>query len=592
MKKVIALTSTIILTLCLTFSFSPMTAFAADTTISSNGTYDISSFDDNSTVKVGTNLTVELTNATKIVDKNIMIFCEEGVQLTIKDVNISSSGCALSFSGAGNYLTLSGDNVLSSTDQPGIRVEDTTELTIMGDGSLTVTGGENSAGIGSGHYKLYGTIIITDDVSIISRGGYNGAGLGAGAKYKTTGGNGDTINISGGYVKAIGGNYGAGIGGGGVSTYKGSGGSNGTLNVSGGEVRAFGGTWAAGIGAGGSGTGNSGSCGIVNISGGIVVAKGGSWYGSGIGAGYHGESGTVTISGGIVYASKGNSTDSIVKDIGGGYFGTDPVFYLLDDAILFLANNKTATPITEHHENMPRAYADSNGYLYGEKLPYGTRAGAYIIKSTLTYSLNGELGTAPEDYIFHTPGLVTAPYNDSLDVEDKYVVSWNTQPDATDSGYVPGSLVYCAGDTTLYAIYGDKDVKTIDIQAQNLTLIQGDTCKLTAKVMPEDATKKNVLWTTSDASVAAISDDGLVAAIGEGTAIIYATADGVTDSRSVDVSAKSVSTISLNYGTKSVYEGDTFALSAIVLPDDATYPEVTWKSSDNSVATVNGSAAA
>jgi hypothetical protein len=47
--------------------------------------------------------------------------------------------------------------------------------------------------------------------------------------------------------------------------------------------------------------------------------------------------------------------------------------------------------------------------------------------------------------------------------------------------------------------------------------------------------------------------------------------------------------VSLDYGSKSMFVGDLFALTAIVLPDDATDPSITWDSSDYTVAMVNSS---
>jgi len=51
--------------------------------------------------------------------------------------------------------------------------------------------------------------------------------------------------------------------------------------------------------------------------------------------------------------------------------------------------------------------------------------------------------------------------------------------------------------------------------------------QLTATVLPLDATNSNVTWSTGDATVATVSDNGLVTAVGEGTATItVTTADG------------------------------------------------------------------
>ena len=128
-----------------------------------------------------------------------------------------------------------------------------------------------------------------------------------------------TIKGNTGALTAIGGDYGAGIGGGDL-------GNSGKITISGGKVTAKGGYLGAGIGGGGSGTiatgdsgGGSGS--DITISGGIVIAEGG-YRAAGIGgggcAGNAGGSGSnITISDACVSATGGSNAGGI----GGGYGG-------------------------------------------------------------------------------------------------------------------------------------------------------------------------------------------------------------------------------------------------------------------------------
>ena len=53
-------------------------------------------------------------------------------------------------------------------------------------------------------------------------------------------------------------------------------------------------------------------------------------------------------------------------------------------------------------------------------------------------------------------------------------------------------------------------------------MIKGNTSNLSATVEPINATNKNISWSTSDTSVATVSD-GTVTAVGKGTATITAT---------------------------------------------------------------------
>lgn len=57
---------------------------------------------------------------------------------------------------------------------------------------------------------------------------------------------------------------------------------------------------------------------------------------------------------------------------------------------------------------------------------------------------------------------------------------------------------------------------------------KGDSMTLTAEVYPENATDKSITWTSSDESVATVSNKGVVKAVAHGTAVITATASNGT----------------------------------------------------------------
>ena len=130
---------------------------------------------------------------------------------------------------------------------------------------------------------------------------------------------------------------------------------------------------------------------------------------------------------------------------------------------------------------------------------------------------------------------------------------------------------------------------------KSVTTIQlGMTETLVPTVQPSDATVRSVSWTSSDESVATVSG-GTVMAVKAGTAIItVTTADGgFTATCAVTVTEDEPATVpvtgvSLDKDSLSLEEGETAALTATVSPADATNKELTWTSSDESVATVSG----
>ena len=78
-------------------------------------------------------------------------------------------------------------------------------------------------------------------------------------------------------------------------------------------------------------------------------------------------------------------------------------------------------------------------------------------------------------------------------------------------------------------------VTSVTVSSKTLNLEVDQTCTLTATVTPDNATDKTVTWTSSNDKVATVVD-GTVAAVGEGTATITATAaNGKKDTCKVTV---------------------------------------------------------
>ena len=271
-------------------------------------------------------------------------FANTVLNLTLKDVKIDVSDtgdqydwdqkgkAALSVQGKGNVeIELDGDNELKSgTQSAGLEKNSTGKLTLKDDnneaGSLTATGGFNSAGIGGGYLGDGKNITITGG-TVTATGGSSGAGIGGGRE-----GKGENITITGGTVNATGNEDGAGIGGGSsgsgenitinggtVTAASGSGagigggekGSGKNITINGGTVEATGGDFGAGIGGGAAGSGTN-----ITITGGTVTATG-SVFGAGIGGGEKGNGKNITITGGTVTAKGG----VFGAGIGGGYGG-------------------------------------------------------------------------------------------------------------------------------------------------------------------------------------------------------------------------------------------------------------------------------
>lgn len=131
------------------------------------------------------------------------------------------------------------------------------------------------------------------------------------------------------------------------------------------------------------------------------------------------------------------------------------------------------------------------------------------------------------------------------------------------------------------------EVSSVSLNTATIEMVEGETFSLVATVLPKDAEYDGVIWASSNASVASVNS-GTVTAIKEGTATITASAGGKSSTCTVKVSTKvvSVTSITLDKTSLSMKVGETETITATVNPDNATDKNVTWTSSDESVAKV------
>lgn len=109
-------------------------------------------------------------------------------------------------------------------------------------------------------------------------------------------------------------------------------------------------------------------------------------------------------------------------------------------------------------------------------------------------------------------------------------------------------------------------VTELKINTSKIELEEGTSFKLNAIVLPNEATNKEVKWTSSNETVATVTNDGLVNAIGAGNAnIIVESIDGnKTASCKVTVNKKEISTrIKIDNLSKEVEEFSSYDLSKI-----------------------------
>lgn len=156
---------------------------------------------------------------------------------------------------------------------------------------------------------------------------------------------------------------------------------------------------------------------------------------------------------------------------------------------------------------------------------------------------------------------------------------------AEDGSNVSNTIEITVTDDTPVPVTG------VSLNKNSLSLTVGGKDTLIATVAPTNASNQKVNWSSSNDKIASVDSSGNVTAVAQGSATITATTeDGKkTANCAVTVTASTVAvtgvTVSPTSGTVNV--GATLQLTATVAPSNASNKNVTWKSSNTNIATVD-----
>lgn len=131
-------------------------------------------------------------------------------------------------------------------------------------------------------------------------------------------------------------------------------------------------------------------------------------------------------------------------------------------------------------------------------------------------------------------------------------------------------------------------VSALAMDETEIKMLTGKTRKLTVTFTPEHPSSRKLKWTSSNPSVATVNDKGKVKALKGGSTVITCTSDVGKVSASCVVSVEQlVSYIKLNKDSVNVGLGKTFQLKGTVDSNDVTNKQLKWKSTKNSIATID-----
>ena len=139
----------------------------------------------------------------------------------------------------------------------------------------------------------------------------------------------------------------------------------------------------------------------------------------------------------------------------------------------------------------------------------------------------------------------------------------------------------------------DKEINVTEVKLNKTqtSILVGASETPVATVLPENATNQKVSWKSRNEAVATVDANGKVTGVKAGEATITVTTEdgGMTATCKVYVNTATVAVtgVMLNKTETTILEGSSETLVATVLPENATNRNVSWKSSDEAVATVD-----
>jgi len=133
-------------------------------------------------------------------------------------------------------------------------------------------------------------------------------------------------------------------------------------------------------------------------------------------------------------------------------------------------------------------------------------------------------------------------------------------------------------------------VTGVTIEPSEAELPAGYSMKLTATVLPENATNKNVVYSVDDESILSVDQDGNITGLSLGIATVTVTTEdgGFTASAEITVIPVQVTGVSISPKSVSVALGHTIQLTASITPSNAANKNLSWSVSDETIISVDG----
>lgn len=148
-------------------------------------------------------------------------------------------------------------------------------------------------------------------------------------------------------------------------------------------------------------------------------------------------------------------------------------------------------------------------------------------------------------FVIDYPGMGPGPYNFRITDMYGHVIEESNIPLLVTTEINGQNQFPNCNDSSFVSVTG------VSLSANSLIMFPESTTQLRATITPANASNQNIIWTTSNASVATVDANGLVTAVAEGPATITATTEdgGFTANANVTVNDSALSRYTLIVNT-------------------------------------------
>ena len=274
--------------------------------------------------------------------------------------------------------------------------------------------------------------------------------------------------------------------------------------------------------------------------------------------------------------------------------------------------DKTNKSVTWRSLNSDVATVSSDGLVVGK-----SEGSTKIVASTVN-GLDAYVNVEVVDKIVNVNKITVEPTSMEINVGDRREFNYTITPDnATNQGVMISSsndeiisisdnniigIKEGSATVTITTVDGDYkakinvtvkggkniiNAKGLTVSPTTINLSVGSSFEVETKVTPDNATYKELKWTSSNPKVATVNN-GLIVGVSKGKAeITVKTHNNISKKIIVNVTNVEINSITLDKSSETINVGETLSLIKTINPSNASNQNVYWDSSNNFVATVD-----